>query len=72
MALMLSDLLVVFDNLKHTVTILANVYADERPARRPTPRRGRTIEEVRARLAGPLPAVAPRGAARAAPTSART
>ncbi len=29
MALMLSDVIVVFDHLKHTVTILANVYADD-------------------------------------------
>src|SRR3954449_678269 len=29
MALMLSDVLVAFDHLKHRVTILANVYADE-------------------------------------------
>src|SRR5258708_1649825 len=29
MALMLSDLLVVFDHLQHTVTVLANVYADD-------------------------------------------
>ena len=29
MALMLSDVLVVFDHLKHTVTILVNVYADD-------------------------------------------
>src|SRR5690349_24671887 len=29
MALMLSDVLVVFDHLKHTITILANVYADD-------------------------------------------
>src|SRR3954449_2503858 len=29
MALMLSDVLVAFDHLKHTVTILANVYADD-------------------------------------------
>jgi anthranilate synthase component 1 len=28
MALMLSDVLVVFDHLKHTITVLANVYAD--------------------------------------------
>src|SRR5271154_6911515 len=33
MALMLSDALVVFDNLKHTVTILANVYGEDDPAR---------------------------------------
>src|SRR5207245_7755954 len=29
MALMLSDVLVVFDHLKHTVTVLAHVHADE-------------------------------------------
>ncbi len=34
MALMLSDVLVVFDHLKHTVTVLANVYADDGRARR--------------------------------------
>ncbi|MEA2297682.1 MAG: anthranilate synthase component [Solirubrobacteraceae bacterium] len=56
MALMLSDSLVVFDHLKHTVTILANVY----------PRDGEDLAEsyaaavgaiaaVRAALAGPVP-----------------
>ena len=47
MALMLSDVLVVFDHLKHTITILVNVYADDddverllrRRARRRSPRR---------------------------------
>src|SRR3954467_10701622 len=29
MALMLSDVLVIFDHLKHTITILVNVYADD-------------------------------------------
>src|SRR3954451_23321889 len=29
MALMLSDVLVAFDHLKHTITILVNVYADD-------------------------------------------
>src|SRR5205085_12432810 len=29
MALMLTDLLVVFDHLKHEITIVANVYAEE-------------------------------------------
>ena len=33
MALMLSDVLVVFDHLKHTITILVNVYADDGEAR---------------------------------------
>ena len=55
MALMLSDVLVAFDHLKHTTTVLANVDLGRR-------RRGRlqraveAIAEVRGRLAGPLPA----------------
>ena len=49
MALMLSDLLVVFDNLKHTVTILVNVYGGEDP-RGAYAQACRTIEDVRARL----------------------
>ena len=61
MALMLSDLLVVFDNLKHTVTILVNVYGGEDP-RGAYAQACRTIEDVRARLNGPLPPVAPREA----------
>jgi anthranilate synthase component 1 len=61
MALMLSDLLVVFDNLKHTVTILVNVYGGEDPRGAYT-QACRTIEDVRARLSGPLPPVAPREA----------
>jgi anthranilate synthase component I len=54
LALMLTDALVVFDHLKHTVTVLANVYADDdldasyRQALE-------TIAEVRWRLAGPVP-----------------
>ena len=59
MALMLSDLLVVFDNLKHTVTILVNVYGGEDP-RGAYAQACRTIEDVRARLSGPLPPVAAR------------
>ncbi|HEY5195437.1 MAG TPA: anthranilate synthase component I [Solirubrobacteraceae bacterium] len=56
MALMLSDSLVVFDHLKHTVTILANVYAgedddlDERYGAAVA-----AITDVRAALAGPVP-----------------
>jgi anthranilate synthase component 1 len=56
MALMLSDLLVVFDNLKHTVTILVNVYAGDDP-RGAYAQAHAAIEEVRERLAGPLPRV---------------
>jgi anthranilate synthase component 1 len=59
MALMLSDLLVVFDNLKHTVTILSNFYTQPDP-RAAYAQAVRAIEEVRERLAGPLPAVARR------------
>jgi anthranilate synthase component I len=78
MALMLSDALVVFDHLKHTVTILAN--ADLQAALSPDgepdvelayERAARTIEEVRGALAGPVPRGESRGAtprARAMPS----
>ena len=52
MALMLSDVLVAFDHLKHTVTILANAYRDEADGEA---RARERIAEVRERLAGPLP-----------------
>ena len=52
MALMLSDMLVAFDHLKHTVTILANAYVDEPDSEA---RARERIAEVRERLAGPLP-----------------
>src|SRR5579875_3924281 len=54
LALMLTDALVVFDHLKRTTTVIANVYAEDdlegsyREA-------CRTIEEVRFRLARPMP-----------------
>src|SRR3954462_10843508 len=53
MALMLTDVLVAFDHLKHTVTILANAYLDE--GEEAEPRARARIAEVRERLAGPLP-----------------
>jgi anthranilate synthase component 1 len=56
LALMLSDMLVAFDHLKHTVTILANAYVDEENAEA---RARERIAEVRERLAGPLPRPAP-------------
>ncbi|HEY7965393.1 MAG TPA: anthranilate synthase component I [Solirubrobacteraceae bacterium] len=59
MALMLTDLLVIFDNLKHTVTILVNVDAAADP-RHSYARAQASIEEVRERLAGPLPRHPPR------------
>jgi anthranilate synthase component I len=56
MALMLSDTLVVFDHLKHTVTILANADLHAEPdIERAYATAVRTIEEVRAVLAGPVP-----------------
>jgi anthranilate synthase component 1 len=54
LALMLTDALVVFDHLKHTVTVLANVYGEgdvEASYRQAL----ETIAEVRWRLAGPVP-----------------
>src|SRR3954468_22475166 len=50
MALMLSDVLVAFDHLKHTVTILANAYLDEGEEAEALARG--LLGEVRARLAG--------------------
>jgi anthranilate synthase component I len=57
LALMLSDMLVAFDHLKHTVTILANAYVDEEEDAEALARQ--RIAEVRERLAGPLPRPAP-------------
>ena len=54
LALMLTDVLVVFDHLKHTVTILANVYVDD-DLETSYNRAVETIAEVRWRLAGPVP-----------------
>jgi anthranilate synthase component I len=56
MALMLSDALVVFDHLKHTVTILANADLEAEPdVERAYEQAARTIGEVRCALAGPVP-----------------
>jgi anthranilate synthase component 1 len=59
MALMLTDALVVFDNLRHTVTILANLYAADGDPAAAYAQACATIEEVRAKLDGPLPRVEP-------------
>jgi anthranilate synthase component 1 len=77
MALMLSDALVVFDHLKHTVTILANAdLAQEPDVARARAKAAQAIAEVRARLAGPVPHSAatqaePRGMPRFAPNMSR-
>jgi anthranilate synthase component 1 len=58
MALMLSDVIVAFDHLKHTTTVLANVDAEDidEGYRRAVG----AIGEVREKLAGPIPHVEPR------------
>jgi anthranilate synthase component I len=56
MALMLSDALVVFDHLKHTVTIIANADLQAEPdIERAYEQAAQTIGEVRSALAGPVP-----------------
>jgi len=56
MALMLSDTLVIFDHLKHTVTILANAdLAGEHDVERAYEAAASTIADVREALAGPVP-----------------
>jgi anthranilate synthase component 1 len=54
LALMLSDVLVVFDHLKHTVSVLANVYTED-DLDRSYAAASDAIAEVRWRLAGPVP-----------------
>ncbi len=58
MALMLTDLLVIFDHLKHTVTILANADLEAEPdIELAYAAAVRAIAEIRAALAGPVPRV---------------
>src|SRR3954471_18469556 len=59
MALMLSAVLVVFDHLKHTITILVNVYADDADVDASYAAAIDTIAKAKQLLAGPLPASAP-------------
>jgi len=58
MALMLSDVLVVFDHLRHTISVLVNVYADDDDGTElETAYAGAvaTIAKARELLAGPVP-----------------
>src|SRR3989440_2690188 len=56
MALMLTDTLVVFDHLRHTVTVLANADLTAEPdLERAYATAAQTIDDVRGRLAGPVP-----------------
>lgn len=56
MALMLTDVIVAFDHLRHTVTILANAYLDDETDLDAAHARAvEAIRQVRTRMAGPLP-----------------
>ena len=56
LALMLTDALVAFDHLKHTVTVIANVYVgDDEDLEASYNHACDTIAEVRWRLEGPVP-----------------
>ncbi|MGH2967441.1 MAG: anthranilate synthase component I [Solirubrobacteraceae bacterium] len=69
MALMLSDVILAFDHLRHTVTVLANAYVDEDGGVEAAHARAvDSIREVRERLAGPLPRPELGTAAREEPT----
>jgi anthranilate synthase component I len=62
MALMLSDVLVVFDHLRHEITIIANVYADEdAEVDEAYAAALATIHKARDLLAGPVPRAAEGG-----------
>jgi anthranilate synthase component I len=68
MALMLSDVLVVFDHLKHTVTIIANADLEAEPdIERAYAGAASTIEDIRSVLAGPVPRAEPAPGVRRAP-----
>jgi len=66
MAFLLADTVLVFDHLKHAITVVANAVVDDGDIERPYRRAVQRIVEVRARLARPLPAT-PAAAAPAAP-----
>jgi anthranilate synthase component I len=56
MALMLTDVLVAFDHLRHTITILANADLEQEPdLELARAQARRTIGEIRCALAGPVP-----------------
>jgi len=62
LALMMTDALVVFDHLKHTITVIANVYAGDDELESSYKRALETIDDVRWRLGGPVPRSAQRPA----------
>ncbi len=56
MAFLLADTVLVFDHLKHTITIVANAFVDGRDVDGPYERAVERIAGVHAKLAAPLPA----------------
>lgn len=56
MAFLLADTVLVFDHLKHTITIVANAFVDGHDADGPYAQAVQRIQDVRAKLAAPLPA----------------
>ena len=69
MALMLSDVLVVFDHLKHTITILVNVFAEDGADLDAAYADAEaTIAKARGLLAGPVPRPETLHGPRAVPT----
>jgi anthranilate synthase component I len=55
LALMVTDLLLAFDHLRHEVTVLANVFAGGDDLDRAYGEAAAAVAEVRERLAGPVP-----------------
>jgi anthranilate synthase component 1 len=56
MAFLLADTVLVFDHLRHTITVVANAFVDGRDIDGPYARAVERIAAVKARLAQPLPA----------------
>src|SRR3954454_10167779 len=56
LALMVSDLMLAFDHLRHEVTVLANVFVED-DLDRPSAPAAAAISDVRERLAAPVPRV---------------
>ncbi len=56
MAFLLTDVIVVFDHLRHTITLLTNIFCDEEPdLDRAYEAAAARLAEVKTRLRGPLP-----------------
>ena len=58
MAFLLADTVLVFDHLKHTITVVANAFVEGRDVDGPYERAAARIADVKARLQAPLPASA--------------